>query len=97
MDWFRALAGEHVALGLSGGADSVALLWRCVAQGLGVSCLSRVLVQAQLQTQELEILPTTLPRMWRYFSLVQRAGKRRSPALAAFVQACHQMIPKEQA
>jgi DNA-binding transcriptional LysR family regulator len=36
----------------------------------------------------LEILPTTLPRMWRNFSLVQRAGKRRSPALQAFVDAC---------
>ena len=33
--------------------------------------------------------PRALPRMWRDFSLVQRAGKRRSPALAAFVQACH--------
>lgn len=39
MDWFRALAGEHVALGLSGGADSVALLWRCVAQGLQITAL----------------------------------------------------------
>ena len=29
-----------------------------------------------------------LPRMWRNFSLVQRAGKRRSPALQAFVDAC---------
>jgi len=47
-----------------------------------------VLVQSQLQARALEILPTTLPRMWRNFSLVQRAGKRRSPALQAFVDAC---------
>ncbi|MEX8194116.1 LysR family transcriptional regulator [Comamonas guangdongensis] len=73
-----------------GSSEAIA---RCVAQGLGISCLSRVLVQAQLQTQELEILPTTLPRMWRHFSLVQRAGKRRSPALAAFVQACRDSNP----
>lgn len=68
-----------------GSSEAIA---RCVAQGLGISCLSRVLVQAQLQAQALEILPTTLPRMWRSFSLVQRAGKRRSPALQAFVDAC---------
>lgn len=39
MDWFQALAAERVALGLSGGADSVALLWRCVARGLSVVAL----------------------------------------------------------
>lgn len=68
-----------------GSSEAIA---RCVEQGLGISCLSRVLVQSQLQTQALEILPTTLPRMWRHFSLVQREGKRRSPALQAFVDAC---------
>ena len=68
-----------------GSSEAIA---RCVEQGLGISCLSRVLVQSQLQTQALEILPTTLPRMWRHFSLVQRAEKRRSPALQAFVDAC---------
>lgn len=68
-----------------GSSEAIA---RCVEQGLGISCLSRVLVQSQLQTQALEILPTTLPRMWRHFSLVQREGKRRSPALEAFVDAC---------
>ena len=69
-----------------GSSEAIA---RCVAQGLGISCLSRVLVQALVASGELAVLPTTLPRMWRDFSLVQRAGKRRSPALAAFVQACH--------
>ncbi|KZK25878.1 transcriptional regulator [Delftia sp. GW456-R20] len=70
-----------------GSSEAIA---RCVAQGLGVSCLSRVLVQALVASGELAVLPTTLPRMWRDFSLVQRAGKRRSPALTAFVQACRQ-------
>ena len=68
-----------------GSSEAIA---RCVEQGLGISCLSRVLVQSQLQAQVLDILHTTLPRMWRNFSLVQRAGKRRSPALQAFVDAC---------
>ncbi len=73
-----------------GSSEAIA---RCVAQGLGISCLSRVLVQALVASGELAVLPTTLPRMWRDFSLVQRAGKRRSPALAAFVQACHAQAP----
>ena len=68
-----------------GSSEAIA---RCVAQGLGISCLSRVLVQALVQSEALQVLPTTLPRMWRNFSLVQREGKRHSPALAAFVQAC---------
>ena len=68
-----------------GSSEAIA---RCVAQGLGISCLSRVLVDALVQTGALQVLPTTLPRMWRHFSLVQRAGKWRSPAFNAFVQAC---------
>ncbi|MDR0225583.1 MAG: LysR family transcriptional regulator [Burkholderiaceae bacterium] len=71
-----------------GSSEAIA---RCVAQGLGISCLSRVLVQALVASGELAVLPTTLPRMWRDFSLVQRAGKRRSPALQAFVRACHEI------
>ena len=69
-----------------GSSEAIA---RCVAQGLGISCLSRVLVDALVQGGALQIVPTTLPRMWRHFSLVQRAGKWRSPALQAFVDACH--------
>lgn len=78
------------AISTLGSSEAIA---RCVAQGLGISCLSRVLVQALLDAGELVTLPTTLPRMWRHFSLVQRAGKRRSPALEAFVQACHASQP----
>lgn len=72
-----------------GSSEAIA---RCVEQGLGISCLSRVLVQSQLQAQVLEVLPTTLPRMWRNFSLLQRAGKKRSPALQAFVDACNAQV-----
>lgn len=72
-----------------GSSEAIA---RCVAQGLGISCLSRVLVQALVASGELAVLPTTLPRLWRDFSLVQRAGKRRSPALAAFVEACREQV-----
>lgn len=68
-----------------GSSEAIA---RCVAQGLGISCLSRVLVQPLLDAGELVLLPTLLPRIWRHFSLLQRMGQQHSPALAAFVQAC---------
>lgn len=73
-----------------GNSEAIA---RCVAQGLGISCLPRVLVQPLVDAGDLVLLPTTLPRMQRHFSLLQRAGKRHSPALAAFVQACQQFAP----
>ncbi|SDM28839.1 DNA-binding transcriptional regulator, LysR family [Oryzisolibacter propanilivorax] len=68
-----------------GSSEAIA---RCVARGLGVSCLSRLLVQALVDGGELVLLPTTLPRLWRDFSLVQRTGRPLSPARQAFVQAC---------
>ena len=68
-----------------GSSEAIA---RCVAQGLGISCLSRVLVQPLLDAGELVLLPTLLPRIWRHFSLLQRMGQQHSPALAAFVQVC---------
>ncbi|MDR2327081.1 MAG: LysR family transcriptional regulator [Acidovorax sp.] len=77
-----------------GSSEAIA---RCVAQGLGISCLPRVLVQPLVDAGELQVLPTALPRMQRNFSLLQRAGKRHSPALAAFVQACLQFAPGERA
>lgn len=77
-----------------GSSEAIA---RCVAQGLGISCLSRVLVQPLVDAGDLVVLPTALPRMERHFSLLQRAGKRHSPALAAFVQACQQFAPGERA
>jgi len=68
-----------------GSSEAIA---RCVAHGMGISCLSRVLVQAMVDAGELRIVQTTLPRMWRHFSLLQREGKRPSAALAAFIAAC---------
>lgn len=79
----------HAAATL-GSSEAIA---RCVTQGLGISCLPRVLVQPLVEAGELVVLPTVLPQMQRYFSLVQRAGKRRSPALQAFVDACRAIAP----
>ena len=73
------------AAAVLGSSEAIA---RCVAQGLGISCLPRVLVQAMLDDGSLVVLPTALPRMERHFSIVQRAGKHAAPALQAFTQAC---------
>ena len=70
-----------------GSSEAIA---RCVAQGLGISCLPRVLVQSMLQDGSLVELVTELPTMQRHFGMVQRMGKHASPALQAFVQACWQ-------
>lgn len=72
----------HAAATLGSVFEAIA---RCVAQGLGISCLPRVLVQPLVDAGELVVLPTVLPQMQRYFSLVQRAGKRRSRAGTAGV------------
>lgn len=68
-----------------GSSEAIA---RCVAHGVGISCLSRVLLQSMVDAGELRIVLTTLPRMWLHFSLLQREGKRPSPALGAFIVAC---------
>lgn len=70
-----------------GSSEAIA---RCVAQGLGISCLPRVLVASMLDDGSLVELATQLPAMERHFSLVQRPGKHVSPALQAFMQACWQ-------
>ena len=68
-----------------GSSEAIA---RCVAQGLGISCLPRVLVQAMLDDGSLVVLPTSLPKMERHFSILQRTGKHVSPALQALADAC---------
>jgi DNA-binding transcriptional LysR family regulator len=73
------------AAAVLGSSEAIA---RCVAQGLGISCLPRVLVQSMLNDGSLVVLPTSLPRMERHFCIVQRAGKHVSAALQAFLDAC---------
>ena len=70
-----------------GSSEAIA---HCVAQGLGISCLPRVLVQPLLDAGELVLLPSVLARIWRDFSLLQREGRTLSPALAAWVQCCRE-------
>ncbi len=46
------------AAAVLGSSEAIA---RCVAQGLGISCLPRVLVQSMLNDGSLVVLPTSLP------------------------------------
>jgi DNA-binding transcriptional LysR family regulator len=59
-----------------------------VAEGLGLSCLSRCVVQDLVAARRLRILPTTLPRLTRRFALVHHRKKLMSAALQAFVARC---------
>ncbi len=60
-----------------------------VVAGLGLSCLSRCVVQDLLRARRLVVLPTTLPRLTRQLSLVHHAQKKLSAALQAFMAHCH--------
>lgn len=59
-----------------------------VAEGLGISCLSRSVVRDLLDLGRLVVLPTTLPRLSRPFSFVHHEKKRLSEALQAFLAHC---------
>ena len=69
-----------------------------VAAGLGVSCLSRVLVQDMLENGRLVELRSALPVLQRSFSLIHRREKRLSQALTCFLALCQsvaapQLVP----
>ena len=59
-----------------------------VAEGLGVSCLSRSVVQELVTAGRLTVLATRLPRLAREFALVHHRGKTLSAALLGFIQHC---------
>jgi DNA-binding transcriptional LysR family regulator len=59
-----------------------------VAEGLGVSCLSRSVVQDLLAANRLTVLATRLPRLTRQFALVHHRNKTLSAALRSFIQHC---------
>jgi DNA-binding transcriptional LysR family regulator len=59
-----------------------------VAQGLGISCLSRYVVQDLVAARKLAVLATTLPALRRRFALVHRRDKRLSASLKAFIALC---------
>ncbi len=58
------------------------------AAGLGLACLSRVIVEQQLASGELMELHTPLPRLSRRFFLIYHRNKTLSPQLHAFLNHC---------
>jgi DNA-binding transcriptional LysR family regulator len=59
-----------------------------VAEGLGVTCLSRSVVQDLLAANRLTVLATRLPRLTREFALIHHRNKTLSAALHSFMQHC---------
>jgi DNA-binding transcriptional LysR family regulator len=65
-----------------------------VAEGLGLSCLSRCVVQDLVRAKRLAILSTQLPRLSRQFSLIHHRGKVLSKPLAAFITHCRRFADR---
>jgi DNA-binding transcriptional LysR family regulator len=61
-----------------------------LAQGIGISCLSRWVVRDLLVSQELIELPHALPMLTRRFFLIRHRDKFISPSLGRFWESCGQ-------
>ncbi len=59
-----------------------------VAEGLGVSCLSRSVVRNLVAAKRLSVLATALPRLTRRFLMIQHERKVLSESLRKFVAHC---------
>ncbi|MES2186714.1 MAG: LysR family transcriptional regulator [Pseudomonadota bacterium] len=77
---------DHVEADITLGSSEA--IKYAVADGLGITCLSRVLVQDLLSAGRLVVLPTVLPPMTRPLFVIHRREKHLSPALALFVDLC---------
>ncbi|MDE2430542.1 MAG: LysR family transcriptional regulator, partial [Burkholderiales bacterium] len=63
------------------------------AAGLGVACLSRVLVSDLLALGKLVVLPTALPPLRRRFYIIHGRQKILSGRLQQFLQFCRNWTP----
>jgi DNA-binding transcriptional LysR family regulator len=61
---------------------------RSVAEGFGVSCLSRYVVSDLIQTSQLQEIDVGLPRVTRRFMLIYHRHKTLSAPLRAFIEHC---------
>src|ERR1700691_4792683 len=59
-----------------------------VAEGLGVSCLSRYVVQDLAAANRLSVLRTRLPRLTRRLSIIHHRRKLLSDSLSGFIAHC---------
>lgn len=77
---------QHLTADMTLGSSEA--IENAVVQGLGVSCLSRCVVQDLVAAKRLRVLPTTLPKLTRRFALIHHRKKRLSAALQLFVAEC---------
>ena len=63
-----------------------------VAEGLGVSCLSRSVVRDLVAAKRLRVLATALPRLTRTFLMIHHERKVLSEPLRKFVAHCHRAL-----
>ena len=71
-----------------------------VANGMGVACLSRSVVEDLVAAKRLVVLPTTLPRLTRRYALVHHERKLVSAGLDGFIKHCiahSRALPSRQA
>lgn len=66
-----------------GGSEAIR---RTVAQGIGVSCLSRHVISDALQRGELQELHTPIPLLRRQLYLIRQQARSRSRAVDSFLQ-----------
>lgn len=77
---------QHLTADMTLGSSEA--IKNAAAQGLGVSCLSRCVVQDLVAAKRLAILPTTLPKLTRRFALIHHRKKLLSAALQLFLAEC---------
>ena len=73
-------------------SNSEAIKHACAA-GLGLACLSRLVVEDGIERGTLVALPTTLPPLRRRFYLITRRGKLLSAPLQDLLQRCRAWQP----
>jgi DNA-binding transcriptional LysR family regulator len=85
------LPAIHSALTL-GSSESIK---NSAAEGIGLCCLSRCVVQDLVAAGRLCVLPTRLPRLTRRFTLIHHDRKVVSDSLRRFIAHCREMTGPE--
>ncbi|HEY6618308.1 MAG TPA: LysR family transcriptional regulator [Steroidobacteraceae bacterium] len=84
----QALLPHLVNISASMTLGSSEAIKNSVAEGLGISCLSRSVVRNLLATKRLSVLATVLPRLTRRFLMIRHERKVLSEPLRKFVAHC---------
>ncbi|MGV8900381.1 MAG: LysR family transcriptional regulator [Burkholderiaceae bacterium] len=86
----HALVPHLHSLRSAGEFSNAEAIKHAAAAGLGVACLSRLVVADLIDAGKLVQLDTTLPRLQRHFYLVYQQHKILSVRLSAFMQFCRE-------